>query len=284
MKRDDHESSPSVSSRTPCASSIRTREFGRACLNASSSPPPVPTTICTTPRASSGVAVRRLGGELLVVVVVTDQDQLGVRRVQLVPERADSPGIAVLAAAEARLVHERDRASGAARCQVLAEPAHLVRLAATEVSEEATAAVEDHDVPCPKVIREPGPPIPSRGAAHVRPEGLAAVGMHVVVAGDGEPDPVLHATPRSTEALLELLRGAIRVGSVAEGGHDAWEAGRQGARGIVSGGVAATDVPGRDQGDGAGTCPGRGGRPGRGRRGDRGPLRLDGGGRWRRRW
>ena len=37
-------------------------------------------------------AVRRLGGEPLVVVVVAAQDQLGARRVQLVPECSGQPG------------------------------------------------------------------------------------------------------------------------------------------------------------------------------------------------
>ena len=134
-------------------------------------------------------------------------------------------------------------------------------------------------MPSTEVFREPCPPIPGRRIAHVRTEGLAAVGMEVVVAGDREPDAILHAAPRSTEALLELLHGPVLVGRVAEGGHDAGEAGRQGTGGIVGGGVAHPDVPGGDQGDGRVTRLARDGMPGRGRRRDRGPIPVR---RWRR--
>ena len=89
------------------------------------SPPPVPTTISTMPAVRVAVAVRVLRREPLVVVVVAVQDEVGAGVVQDVPERRDRRVVAVLAAAEPRLVPHRERAPGVAAAQVLAEPLEL---------------------------------------------------------------------------------------------------------------------------------------------------------------
>ena len=75
--------------------------------------PPVPTTNWRMPRARSSVAVRRLRREALVVVVVPDEDEVGVRVVERLPERRVRRVAAVRARREARVVPVRERAARA---------------------------------------------------------------------------------------------------------------------------------------------------------------------------
>ena len=75
---------------TPCVTLFRTWLLARIVEKLRSDAPPVPTTNSRMPVAGVGRPTRCLWREPLVVVVVAVEDDVGARRVELVPERGDT--------------------------------------------------------------------------------------------------------------------------------------------------------------------------------------------------
>ena len=126
----------------------------------------------------------------------------------------------MVAAAEPRVVEQREGAPRVARGEVVAQPLELRRVRPAAARDAVAGRVEDDDVPRPDVLRVPRRAVADGAVAEVVRVAGGVTGLVLVVAGHGELDPVLEAAPRRPEAVAELLGAAVVVGVVAEREHD----------------------------------------------------------------
>src|SRR5437870_5803731 len=161
-----------------------------------------------------GPSVRVLRREALVVVIMTNEHDVGSRRVQLTPEAVGQLLVAVAAGAESGVVPVGERALGAVSCQVGLEPPAL-RAREIATSDRPTVRVQRDEMPRTDVIAVVAAVVGTSPGAEVPEVPLCASGVVLVVAGRRvELGP--ETTPGRCERPLEVAERAVLVLVVAQ--------------------------------------------------------------------